>query len=120
MPQIGTVFQVVPEGGNHFWIVVSAPLNGKVLAINVTDAVHSPDSPCKIAPREHPRVYKESVAYYRKAREFEAARIDELLQNSQNLRKLENCSPELLKRIIEGARVADDLTVRLLDYLPPQ
>jgi hypothetical protein len=120
MPRIGTVFQLVPEGGNHFWVVISAPLNGLVLAINITDASHSPDSPCKIAPGEHPRIYKDSVAYYRKAREFEAARIDELLKNPQMLRQLEDCSPELLNRIIAGARVADDLTFRFLDYLPPQ
>jgi hypothetical protein len=119
MPEPGTVFQIVPEGGNHFWVVISAELNGKILAVNITDEGHCPDSPCKVAVGEHPRLVKASVAYYRKAREFEAVKVDEQLQNPTLVRRLENCSPELLRKIVEGARNAEDLTFRFLDYLPP-
>ena len=117
MPTPGTVFQVVPEGGNHFWVVISPTKNGLVLAINITDGRHCPDSPCVIEIGEHPIVTKQSVAYYRKAREFDAAKIDAFLTAGVQLRRLPDCSPILLARIIAGAKVADDLTFRFLQYL---
>ena len=33
------------------------------------------------------------------------------------LRQLDDCSPELVKRIVAGAKQADDLTLKFLDYL---
>ena len=120
MPEPGTVFQIVPEGSNHYWVVISTPRDGKVLIVNITDERHCPDSPCKVAIGEHPSVDKASAVYYRKARVFEAARIDEQLQNPTLVRQLENCTPELLQKIIDGARKAEDLTLRFLDYLPAE
>lgn len=117
MPTPGTVFQVIPEGGNHFWAVISAARNGLVLAVNITDIKHSPDSPCVIEVGEHPAVTKRSAVFYRKAREFEAERIDEFIAGGVQLRQLPDCSAALLARIIQGAKVADDLTFRFLDYL---
>jgi sensor domain CHASE-containing protein len=120
MPKPGTVFQVVPEGGNHFWVVISAPLNGKVLVVNITDEKHCPDSPCKLAVGEHPVLIKASAVHYRKTREFEAVKIDEQLQNPDLVRQLHDCTADLFQRIIDGARNADGLTLRFLDYLPPE
>jgi hypothetical protein len=117
MPTPGTVFQVIPEGGNHFWIVVSTVRNGLVLAVNITDIRNCPDSPCVIEVGEHPAVTKRSVVFYRKAREFDAGKIDLFLAGGTQLRQLPDCSADLLARIIQGAKVADDLTLRFLDYL---
>lgn len=118
MPRPGTVFQIVPEGDNHFWVVISAPLNGMVLAVNITDIENCPDSPCKIAIGEHECVRKESAVHYRKAREFDEGMVDLQLQNPELVRQLQECSPDLLRKIVEGAKNADDLTLRFLDYLP--
>jgi len=106
----------VPEGGNHFWVVLSPVKNGRVLAANITDYAHCPDSPCVLETGDHPAITKRSVVYYRKAREFEAARIDLLITGGVQVRKLTDCRPEVLARIIAGAKVADDLTRRFLEY----
>jgi len=79
MAQLGTVFQIIPEGGNHFWFVISHEKDGLLLAVNVTDAVNCPDSTCVLNPGDHPAIVKPSAVYYRKARLFESQKIDALM-----------------------------------------
>jgi hypothetical protein len=117
MAKVGTVFQIVPDGGNHFWIVISKEKRGMVLAVNSTDATKCPDSPCKINIGDHPAIIKPSAIIYRYAREFVSSKIDELCAKGSYLRQLDDCSPEVVKRIVAGAKQADDLTLKLLDYL---
>src|SRR6266850_2129085 len=111
MPRPGTVFQIIPEGGNHFWIIISKEKDGLVLAVNTTDVRHCPDSACKVQVRDHPAITKPSAIYYRKAREFEASKIDALCAEGDLVRQLDDCSSVLLQRIISGAKKADDLTL---------
>lgn len=118
MPYPGQVFQLTCEGGNHFWAVISPVVDGLVLAVNITDFRNCPDSPCVFDAGVHPVITKKSVAFYRKAREFEACRIDELLAAGQYLRQLQDFPKELLDRLIAGADKADDLTFRFRKYLP--
>lgn len=113
----GTVFQLVPEGGNHFWIVISKEKDGLVLAVNFTDGENWPDSPCLLQPGEHPEIKKPSTICYRRAHEFESQKIDALCAQGTLVRQLANFSPALLQRVIDGAKKADDLTLRFLDYL---
>src|SRR5258706_478217 len=101
MPKPGTVFQLIPEGDNHFWIVVSRERHGLVLAVNTTDAEKCPDSPCKINVGDHPSITKPSSIYYRKAREFDGRKIDKELANGRYVRRLPDCSPLILQRIID-------------------
>lgn len=117
MPKPGTVFQLKVDDGNHFWVVISEPKGGKVLTVNVTDARNSPDSPCKLKVGDHPIIVKPSVIFYRKSREFVAVMVDEQIAQGKSVKQLPDCSPELLQRIIAGAKSADDLTLRFLDYL---
>src|SRR4051794_12260070 len=111
MPAPGTAFW--PHGG-HPWIVISRTIKGRVLAVNVTDVATCPHSPCKLNVGDHPCVLKPSAIYYKKAREFDAAKIDRELQSGANAKALAPCSKQLLARIIKGAKDADDLTARLL------
>jgi hypothetical protein len=114
MPSPGTAFW--PEGA-HPWVVISRTIKGRVLAVNITDEDHCPDSPCKLKVGDHPCIKKPSAIYYRKAREFDAAKIDRELSSGKTTKKLAPCSTELLSRIIRGAKHADDLTARFRDYL---
>ena len=114
MPAPGTAFW--PKGA-HPWVVISRTIKGKVLAVNITDVSHCPDSPCKIGVGDHPAITKPSAAYYKKAREFDAAKIDRELNSGVHAKRLAPCSAQLLARIIRGAKAADDLTARFLDYL---
>jgi hypothetical protein len=117
MANPGTVFQLIPEGGNHFWVVISKEQDGMVLAVNTTDARKCPDSPCILEVREHPTIIKRTAIIYRKAREFESLKIDREIASGTYVRRLEDCSHVLLQRIINGAKVANDLTFRLRGYL---
>ena len=119
MPHPGLFFQLIPEGGNHFWVVISPVMNGLVLAVNITDFENCPQSPCVFEAGAHAVITKRSVAFYRKAREFEARKIDHLLEAGQYLRRLQDFPPELLERLVAGARKADDLTFRFRKYLQP-
>lgn len=114
MPPPGTAFWPI---GSHPWVVISRPIKGKVLAVNITDVGNCPDSPCKVNVGDHPCIKKPSAIYYKKAREFDAVKIDQELSSGKNAKKLSPCSPQLLARIVRGAKVADDLTAKLLDYL---
>jgi hypothetical protein len=67
MPAIGTCFQLLLSDDtecNHFWIVISKPLDGRVLVANLTWEENCPDSPCRFAINEHPVIAKPSVIYY--------------------------------------------------------
>jgi hypothetical protein len=120
MPLLGKVFRLTDQSvESHFWIIVSEPLDGKVLAVNVTDGANCPDSPCKLAVGDHPRITIPSAIIYRKAREFQASIIEHESQRPYHLQFFADATPELLEVIIAGARTADDLTAKLLRYLPP-
>jgi hypothetical protein len=116
MPNIGTCFQIIPEGSNHFWIVISKAKSGQVLAVNLTDSENC-QSPCHFEVNEHPTIVKPSCVFYKKANVFSAEKIDSELEKSTTVRKLDDFSPELVKRIIEGARSAEDLTLKFLKFL---
>ena len=117
MPHPGLVFQLTSEGGNHFWVVISPVVDGLVLAVNITGFRNCPDSPCAFEAGAHDVITKRSVAFYRKAREFEACKIDQFLEAGQYLRRLQDFPPELLHRLVDGANKADDLTFRFRKYL---
>jgi hypothetical protein len=55
----GTVFQLTGTG-NHPRIVLSKPLNGRILTCNLTDARKCPESPCFCNPSDHEWITKES------------------------------------------------------------
>jgi hypothetical protein len=55
----GTVFQVTGTG-NHLRIVLSHPLEGRVLTCNLTDAQKCPRSPCRCDPSNHEWITKPS------------------------------------------------------------
>jgi hypothetical protein len=117
MAEPGTIFQLIQEGNNHFWVVISAPRNGLVLAVNATDSRKCLDSPCHFATGEHPIITKPTAIIYRKAREFDPEKIDNEIADGKRIRGLGKLPLPLLQRIIEGARVSDDLTSRLLTYI---
>lgn len=54
---------------------------------------------------------------YRKAREFREDILSQEIKNPMDLKFFDDASPDLLKRIVEGAKVSDDLTAKFLDYL---
>jgi hypothetical protein len=116
MIQPGTIFRLL-VGGSHFHVVISNEMNSKVLCVNFTDSSNDPDSPCKLTPGEHECITKESVIPYRRAKEWPAKVVKDELEKGTAIQWVGQCSDDLLAKIIEGARKADDLTARFLEYL---
>ena len=120
MPAIGTCFQLLINDEaeqNHFWVVVSEPIDGQVLIVNLTGREKCPDSPCHFAIGEHPAIIKPSVIYYYKARTHDAAIMDAQLGGGRYFRVLAPFSADLVNRIREGARNAEDLTLKFLKFV---
>lgn len=107
MITVGNTF-LVPSGpgGNHLFFVVIGPINiegeppGQFLLVNATS--NSNDTACIIQPNDHPFIKHESYIAYRYARMETAADLQRKIGSLFIQR--ENCSPELLKKIIEGAK----------------
>jgi hypothetical protein len=75
------------------------------------------NSPCHFNVGEHPTITKQSCVFYKKARTFDAINVDAQLADGQYVRQLPDYPLPLVNRIIEGAKMADDLTLKFLDYL---
>lgn len=100
-------------GGNelHLFFVLTEPMSLpsygnqlQVLSVNIS-SVHEDgryDNTCEIDVGEHPFVNRKSYVYYRRMRMDSVEHIEGLV-NSGLFPAKENCSPELLQRILEGA-----------------
>jgi hypothetical protein len=54
------------------------------------------------------------ISFYRRAKEFDAASVDSELKSETNVQPLDDCSADLLKRIVDGAR--DHLRKRSCEF----
>ena len=118
MALLGKMFRLTEQEITcHYWIIISEPLGGMVLSINLTDGGKCQDSPCHLRIGEHQCITKPSAVNYRKSKEFRADILLAELENPRFLQFYEEASPALLSKIVEGAKQADDLTARFLNYL---
>jgi len=115
MPSVGTAFQARGDD-NHIWVVISEPKNGKILVVNFTDEKHNSDKSCCANNSNYCELTKPSVIFYKMAREYTALAVDVQLQTQEHVRRLADCPPELLLKIIEGAKISDEFKPRFLDY----
>ena len=97
MAKPGTVFQIRGQG-YHFWVIISKPLDGKVLMVNVTDKENCPDSPCHLDSTDHPAFTKPCAIFYRLARTPEEKNVDRELASQQQVRQLADCSESSMAR----------------------
>jgi hypothetical protein len=97
----GIVFKL-KFGDSHPHIIISNPLDGYVLAVNLSDAHKHPDSTCFIQKGEHPAVTKDSAVFYKEAKPREVALLKKNLNKYADVHP-DLCPEELLQRIIAGA-----------------
>jgi hypothetical protein len=94
----------------HPYVVISEEIDGKVLTVNFTDIANYPSSTCIVDAAEYaPPLTKRSAVYYRNPYLWEVSRLEENLQKGDVLRQCPDVSPQLLKRIIDGARRTPDI-----------
>ena len=107
MPLLEPGFTFLPkEDGSHLWVVLTQPVDDKealVVCVNFTDAGNIPDSSCVLHPGDHPWISKKTRVFYGKARLWSSNRI---LGELKKGRLIENdpLRPEVLKKVLEGAR----------------
>src|ERR1700722_4059441 len=99
MPSIGTCFQLLHNletDDNHFWIVISKSVDGRVLVVNMTDSAKCPDLSCQLKVGEHSTITKPSAIFYKKTRVFEASKIDAELASAKYVRQMPNFPQNLM------------------------
>lgn len=92
--------------------VVIAVADGLALTVNWTDFEHYEESTCQLVPGDHPQVTKPSVMVYPRFKELPVAVLGVQLAKEEpcELQRLSDLRPEILQRIIDGARTSMDLT----------
>jgi hypothetical protein len=84
--------------------------------VNLTDSKNYPDSPCHLKVGDHAFITKPSAVMYKGAKLLRAAEIDARIA-SGHVKRHPDFSPGILKAIIAGAFVSDDMTMSLQSYL---
>jgi len=111
----GKVFKLKEEEG-HPWFIISHEIDGKVLAVNVSDANKHPDSTCVINQGAHDVIVKDSAVLYWRAREMIVSKLEKSLSSYAYV--YPDCSEPLLQAIINGARDPESgLTLKFKKYL---
>lgn len=107
----------------HLYIVITAsesnPKNLMLLPCVETRTDWSRDLSCTLEPGDHPFLKSPSVVNYRDAIAISPAGLDELIVRGHG-RVKESVSPEVLARIIEGARRSPNLDLDKRAMLPPE
>lgn len=95
----------------HLFFVLTNPMKlpsygnqSQVLSVNISSVYEDRpyDNTCEINVGEHPFINRRSYVYYRRMRLDTAVHIENLVNSGVFLAR-ENCTPELLQRILQGA-----------------
>jgi hypothetical protein len=87
----------------HLWIVVTdvEPGTGKCVIVNITTLGHICDKTVVLHAGDHPSIEHDSIVRYQDALITTENAIEAAIRGRAAFRK-QPCSPEVLKRVIEG------------------
>jgi hypothetical protein len=109
----------------HPWIIISRPSDNpkKIAIVNITSwkdrAFVLNDSSCIINPGEYPTIKHKSCVFYRKGNCTTLDKLEEGFRNS-TIKQGENCSKELLMKILDGAAKSPFLPLEIRQILEQQ
>ena len=107
------------SGIEHMYFVLSEPdIEDMVLVVNITDIKNSPansDLSCVLNIGDHPHITKQSVVYYKKAREMRASVILKQLQ-IKDLSQIEDLPVQTLQKMQDGAKKSKLLPKKFKKY----
>jgi len=102
----------------HLFIVISERNEyDEVLIVNVTTKKSHSDASCILRNGDHPFIKHESVANYADARAVKVSDLCRLIGRHADVSSHQSVSPELLRRIQEGALVSPALPTKYLKYI---
>lgn len=105
--------------GAHPWVVLSPPKNGavSVLVVNWTTFRNTcVDDVCFLDVGDHKLIEHRSTIAYSRAKIWDSAKIAFAIEQSA-LNVLDPVSPNLLARIIAGAKISRELSAEYKAYL---
>ncbi|MCW7488671.1 hypothetical protein [Leptospira meyeri] len=104
----------------HLYCILTDPDEGNLVVIaNVTKCKIDSDTACILRKNEHPflKKYDESVLNYSEAILAPISNIENAIKSSpENFTQAEDLSPELLQRILNGAKNTEFLPKSLRKY----
>jgi hypothetical protein len=117
----GDVFRFPGIADKHVWMIISDPARGagRVLIVNFTSRAPHIDNACPVSPGDHPFISCETLINYARARMVSDAALEALFA-SKKLELLDPLTPELLKKIREGAMESITLALEFADLLLDQ
>jgi hypothetical protein len=94
----------------HPWIVLSHPVDGNVLLVNLSDEAHDGDAECVLNVGEHPCITKPSYVYFAEYEERPSKKMGHVLAEGRLVTHYADLSPEILERVLRAARSSADLS----------
>jgi len=124
---IGSTFINKPtaEVSSHLYVIISSPFGNpeKVIIVNLTTwrdrAIELNDESCVVNSGEHGFVKTKSYIYYREAKEPLIENLQEAMRKGL-ITPLENCSADLLSKILLGAEKSPFTPLKVLQVLKDQ
>ncbi len=114
---VGDVFLLTtPPNDKHLFVIIAPTQNGKYLCVNVTSKRDNSDTSCILQQGDHPFVRHDSVIAYRKAREVDAAVIQNQIDRG-NCQQYQPFSSKVLNRIQQGGLSSTRLKNKYKNYL---
>ncbi|MBI4949255.1 MAG: hypothetical protein HY955_03825 [Deltaproteobacteria bacterium] len=98
----------------HLYIIIAIE-DKKALFVNITTKKEKSDCSCVLNKGDHSFIKWPSVINYAEAKECDISKIERALQ-SKIFKAHKPVSPELLERIINGAKISQSLPSNLLKY----
>jgi hypothetical protein len=119
----GDSFLIRQDGASydsHLWFIISDPgCDHFILIANFTSWREDKDLSCVVEPHEHPYLSKTSCVNYAKSKIVPTIKIEQLIESSHIIPNAP-LSPELLKRIREGAGNSPEMHLGNWQYLVDQ
>jgi hypothetical protein len=101
----------------HLWIVLTEPQAPDFLCVivNLTRQQPRSDNTVVLRPTDHPFINKDSVIRYGDALIVDGRDLDGFLKK-HTAKGLDRCSPDLLKRILDGAIASPFTPKKIADF----
>jgi hypothetical protein len=101
----------------HLWIVLTEPQapDFQCVIVNLTRQQPRSDNTVVLRPGDHPYITKDSVIRFGDALIVDARDLDGFLKK-QTAKGLDRCSPNLLKRILDGAITSPFSPKKIADF----
>src|ERR1700685_433154 len=102
-----------PGEKTHPWIILSSPVDGRVLCANLSDYIYDPSAECVLNPGDHSWLKKRSFVCLAKAVEMPSKNMGQVLAEGKSLVHHGSLSPEILFKVVSAAKSSRHISNRI-------